>query len=188
MVKKSCVNTPVPLTIPVTTPVPLTIPLTTPVPLTIPLTMDKKEFFRITQEVFAEYGFKVDGKYFYLDLSEVHITAVLAKAHGIYFLGYNFSIKAIHEGEIKPRDEFAGHDSHLINMSNYKNERWLEYENMPKETYINDLKEMLPRYFNPYKKDAIGYIKKIAVIPGVIYKKDIVVIFKEAQAYLGIKY
>ena len=61
--------------------------------------MDKKELKKITTAVYEEYGFIKKGKYYYLDLEDVVICSGFATLHGITYLAFNFSVKAVNSEE-----------------------------------------------------------------------------------------
>jgi hypothetical protein len=52
--------------------------------------MQKEDLKRTIAKLFKEYGFTVQGKYYYLDLADLSIIAVLYPRYGEYVLSYNF--------------------------------------------------------------------------------------------------
>ena len=79
--------------------------------------MNKKELKQITTKIYEEYGFVKKGKYYYLDLEDVLICSGFSSMHGITYLAYNFSVKAVNsEEEREPNNMFDGYDSMEIQM------------------------------------------------------------------------
>lgn len=152
--------------------------------------MDKKELKKITKKVFEEYGFHKRGKYFYLDLDDVIICAGFVTFHNVTYLAYNFSVKAVHsENERKLNDMFSGYDS--IEQVIYFNKDAQGYhkkeiccEQYTEEEYSQRLKELLHYYFDPYKKDALNFIKRCSEEIGLVHENEMTMIKIKTKEYL----
>ena len=154
--------------------------------------MDKKKLKQCTTKIFEEYGFVKKGKYYYLNLEEVVICSGFSSMHGITYLAFNFSVKAINsEEDRKPNNMFDGYDSMEIQMYFNKNaeghhKKEIRYEEWDEEFYSNELKKLLHYYFDPYKKDAIEHIKKCYQIIGYVHENEIIMVQTKTREYLGI--
>ena len=154
--------------------------------------MDKKELKQTTTKVYEEYGFIKKGKYYYLDLEDVLICSGFSSMHGITYLAYNFSVKAVHsEKEREPNNMFDGYDSMEIQMYFDKNaegylKKQIRCDMWNKEDYANKLKELLHFYFDPYKKDALNHIRRSYQEIGYVHKNEIVMVKTNTRKYLGI--
>ena len=153
--------------------------------------MEKKEFKKITTEVFLEYGFVKKGKSYYLDLDEVLICAEFSHRFDATYLAYNFSIKAIHsEDERQPGDMFEGYDSSEISIDFDKTasrprRREIPYKDLAEDYYRDKLREILRDNFDPYRKDALQHIRKAHEISGYLRYRDIIPLSIKAQIYFG---
>lgn len=154
--------------------------------------MEKKEFKQITTKVYEEYGFAKKVKYYYLDLEDVIICSGFASMHGITYLAYNFSVKAVNsEEERKHNNMFDGYDSWEIQMyfdkkaQGYKKKE-LRFEELDREYYAAKLKEMLHYYFDPYKKDALNHIRRSYKEIGYVNENHIIMVKTKTREYLGI--
>ena len=148
--------------------------------------MDKKEFKKITASLFREYGFNVEGKYYYLDLDEVSLIAVMLPRYGSYVLSYNFSLHAIHSSDQRVKgDPFVAYDSRLIDTIDKKGSKFIDPLNLKQEEYIKDITERLHRYFHPFKVNPLKHI--LSNIPEVIGNApDVIVFCKEARKFFGL--
>ena len=144
--------------------------------------MDKKELKQITTKVYEEYGFIKKGKYYYLNLETVVICSGFSIMHGVTYLAFNFSIKAIHkEEDRKINNMFDGYDSMEVQMYFNKeadgyHKKEIRYEEWDKDYYLNKLQKLLHYYFDPYKKNAIEHIKKCYQIIGYVHDKEIIIL------------
>lgn len=154
--------------------------------------MDKKEFKKVTKEVYEQYGFVKKGNLFYLDLDEVLLCSGVFSRNGGRHLSYNFSIKAIHSSdEYQHNDMFEGFDSYEIKMRYQESpNRWegynISYEEINAEEYRENLLKMLPRFFDPYKENALNYIVRTYTEIGLVIAGDIVPLKIKARQYLGL--
>ncbi|MBR2971040.1 MAG: hypothetical protein IKC48_04525 [Clostridia bacterium] len=154
--------------------------------------MDKKELRKITKKVYEEYGFEKKGKYYYLDLEDVYICSGFSSMHGITYLAYNFSIKAVHsEDERELNNMFDGYDSFEVQMVFDRSAEsyaqvGIRCEMWDEEKYAKKLEELLHYYFDPYKKDAINHIIRSFKEIGFVHKDEIIVLKIKAKQYLGL--
>ncbi|MBQ4511306.1 MAG: hypothetical protein II984_11325 [Clostridia bacterium] len=154
--------------------------------------MNKKEFKITTTKIYEEYGFLKKGKYFYLDLEDVLICSGFSHAYGCTYLAYNVSIKALHsENERKMNDMFDGYDSTENQICFNEKEKGIYqieicYEKYTKEEYEKKLTDVLHKHFDPYKNDAIGFIKKCCTEVGVLFDNETMLLKAKAKKYLEI--
>ncbi len=155
--------------------------------------MDKKQLKKITTKIYEEYGFVKKGKYYYLDLEDVVICSGFSSVYGVTYLAYNFSLKALHsEEERKLNNMFDGYDSGENFIEFDKNRggvfsRQIYYEDWTEDYYTDRLKELLHIYFDPYKEDAFGHLRRAGTEKGYIYNFDIVGIKIKTREFLGIE-
>lgn len=124
--------------------------------------MDKKEFQKITKKVYEEYGFVKKGKYYYLDLKDVIICSGFSTRYGGVYLMYNISIKALHPiNEITINNIFDGYDSGGNTICFEENNYIINYLDYNAHQYEDKLKEVLNKYFEPYKFDALNYLSNM---------------------------
>lgn len=124
--------------------------------------MEKKAFNQLTKKIFLEYGFKKNGNKYMLLLNDICIVVRFSSCRGIKYFNYNFSINALYDDSI-PYDKrydsvleiimehtpsLPGYDAHEILL-----EKFSENE------YGDLLHNMLHRYFDPYKKNALQFLK-----------------------------
>lgn len=149
--------------------------------------MDIKEFKKITKKTFESYGFKTEGKCYYLDLEDILIVACLYPMHGSHILLYNFSIKAIHtNSERKKNDFFSGFDCRPCYTYDINGKHFIDYTVLSAADYTADLTERILRYFEPFKENALDYISNARFIPDKNSSSHRFMITKKAQEYLGI--
>ena len=124
--------------------------------------MDKKEFQKITKKVYEEYGFVKKGKYYYLDLKDVIICSGLSSRYGGVYLMYNISIKALHPiNEITINNFYDGFDSGGNAICFEKDNYIIKYLDYNGHQYECKIKEVLYKYFEPYKVDALNYLRNM---------------------------
>ena len=154
--------------------------------------MDKKRLKQITTKIYEEYGFVKKGKYYYLDLEDVLICSGFHSMHGITYLAYNFSVKAVNsEDDRKPNDMYDGYDSMEIQMYFDRNAQGYQkkeicFETWSEEYYSNKLRELLHYYFDPYKKDALNHIRRCYQEIGFVHKNEIIMVAAKTREFLGI--
>ena len=142
--------------------------------------MNKEQWLQITTKVYQEYGFVKKGRFFYLDLEDVLICSKLAQIYGVDYLAYNFSVKAVHSPkERKSTNMYDGYDG-MENIIYFDpnawgiNKRAIWYEKWTEKYYTAKLKELLHYYFDPYKQDALGHIKRCYFEIGLVHKDEII--------------
>ena len=152
--------------------------------------MDKKELKKITTKIYEEYGFVKKGKYYYLDLPDVVLCSGFFTVNGIMNLSYNFSLKAVNTEESrKPNNMFDGYDSIEIKMNfNPMAQGYHKHEicvdTWTEDFYVAKLKEVLHYYFDPYKKDALNYIKRASKEAGLVNDGEIILLSIKARQFL----
>lgn len=132
------------------------------------------------------------GRYYYLDLPEVIICSGFSSMHRILYSAYNFSVKAVNsEEERKPNNMFDGYDSMEIQMyfdkkaAGYRKKE-IRYDVWEAEQYAIALDKLLHEYFDPYKKDALGHIRRCYQIIGFVHEGEIIMVQTKTRAYLGL--
>ena len=124
--------------------------------------MDKKELKQITTKVYEEYGFVKKGKYYYLDLKDVIICSGFSSRYGGIYLMYNISIKALHSiSEIKLDNIFDGYDSGGNAICFEEKKYIINYLDYNCCQYEDELKKVLYKHFEPYKLDALNYLRRM---------------------------
>ena len=142
--------------------------------------MDRKSFDRITKEVFLAYGFMKKRDTFVMILDEITISCKLYSWNSIRSFNYWISVNGLHD-DSEPCEK--RYDTYLaIKMEHspyaegyHKSE--IKYEEYTEMEYSEILNSMLNVYFNPYKEDALKYIKS---------NYTILHLTPESMAYLGI--
>jgi len=150
--------------------------------------MQKEEMKKIIARLFSEYGFTVQGKYYYLDLNEVALIAVVLPRFGQYVLSYNFSLKSVpHKEERIKGDPFTAYDSRLVDTCNVTGKKGLNPESLSVDGLEKDIKERLCRYFDPFKKNPLDHIlSNTPMVRG--NAPDIFVLKIEVKMYLKTVY
>lgn len=147
----------------------------------------KKNLKKITTKMYEEYGFVKKGKYFYLELDDVIICSGFNYHHNVTYLAYNFSIKAIHSiDEFKLNDMFEGFEIQMYfdkNAQGY-HKKEICFEKWSEEYYKFKLNEILHYYLDPYKNDALNYIKKCYEDIGTLHDGEIVALSYQAKDFL----
>lgn len=121
--------------------------------------MLKEELKKTTARLFKEYGFTIQGKYYYLNLDDLSIIAVLDPRYGDYVLCYNFSLNAIHsEKDRKKGDPFTAYDSLLIDTCDMFGNKFINPDSLTVVDFEKDIRERLIRYIDPFKSNYIEHI------------------------------
>ena len=125
--------------------------------------MEKALFNQITKKIFLEYGFDRQNEKYVLSLQDITIVARLRSWRGVKYFAYIFYINYPNEIcdkqnpdtliEIKMEHNFltAGYHRHEI-----------KYEEYAEEEYRDLLTRTIHLYFDPYKENAIRYLKNNA--------------------------
>lgn len=153
--------------------------------------MDVKQFKFLTKQIYENYGFTKKGKYFYLDLNDVIICSGVLNTYNYSFFAYNISLKAIHSAQEYKNNMFDGYDCHAIDMYYTPNasgylKKAVNYEKYSTEEYCKRLSELLKKYFDPFKEDALEYIKICYKKIGLVIENDIIMLSKSAREYLNL--
>ena len=142
--------------------------------------MEKKEFNKITKEVFTEYGFCKEKNRYILYLDDVTIIVRFSSWRGVKSFNYYFFINALHsdssdEGKYDVAAEFKM--EHNPSSDGYPAHEIL-YERWSAAKYRRLLTNMLHLYFDPYKEDALQFLKESGRYMGLL---------SNAEKYLGIE-
>jgi hypothetical protein len=125
--------------------------------------MDKKTFDKITKEMFVEYGFIKKRNRFILILDEITIACQLYTWNMVSSFNYWIGINELYDDstpyEKRYGTYFAIKMEHSPLAEGYHSSE-IKYENYTEEQYRNMLTYMLHTYFDPYKKDALKYVKE----------------------------
>jgi len=124
--------------------------------------MDKKTFNKITKNVFTEYGFIKQKNAYILLLDEVTIVVKFCSWRGVKSFDYYFSINNMHDSSI-PLDKRYDCISeikmeHSPSAQGYHQHEIL-FEEYSEDEYRDMLTKMLHSYFDPYKEDALQFLK-----------------------------
>ena len=124
--------------------------------------MDKKEFNRIAKEEFAQYGFIKKREKYFLILDEITIGCQLLTWNTVRSFNYWLSVNSLYDGSIpleKRYDTYVGikmeHSPEAVGY--HKSE--IVYEDYDEHECRRILNYLLHTYFDPYKQDAIQFIK-----------------------------
>lgn len=124
--------------------------------------MEKKEFQKITKEVFTEYGFIKYQKMFLLKLDIITIVVEQISCRGIRSFDYYFYVNEL-QGDTDPSEFTNGLlvMEQLVHTPEIKGYQCYEitYEKYTPDQYRKLLSELLHKYFDPYKENAIQHIK-----------------------------
>ncbi len=124
--------------------------------------MEKSIFNKATKEVFLEYGFKKVKNKYVLTLEDVTIIVTFRSARGIRSFDYYFYINDLYDDTIpfEKRYDVAVENQmeHSPLLPGYHAHEIL-YEEYEETQYKEMLKNMLHSYFDPYKENALQYLK-----------------------------
>lgn len=141
--------------------------------------MEKKQFNKITKEIFSEHGFKKQKDSYILYLDEITIIVKFRSWRGTKSFNYWFFLNNLYDDSVKFEEradtkiehkmehspDLRGYHCHEILV-----EEWTE------EEYRELLNKMLHSYFDPYKENAIQFLKD---------NERILVLTEKARIYLG---
>ena len=124
--------------------------------------MDKKEFNQIVKDVFMQYGFIKKREKYFLILDEVTIGCQLMSWNMVRSFNYWVSINALYD-ETTPLEKrgdtfFCIKMEHAPSAVGYHRAEIL-YEEYDETECRRILNYLLHTYFDPYKQDAIQFIK-----------------------------
>ena len=124
--------------------------------------MEKKIFNKLTKEIFLEYGFVKNKNNYILNLDYITIVVNFCSWRGVKSFNYYFYINDLYDDSIPfqfNRGMFTEIKmEHSPELPGYKAHEIL-FEKYTEMEYAQLLKDMLYKYFEPYKKDAIKFIK-----------------------------
>ena len=124
--------------------------------------MEKRVFNKLTKEIFLEYGFIKDKNNYILNLKDVTIVVKLCSGRGVKSFNYYFYINDLYDDLIPFEKKFDSlieiKMEHTPELPGYHAHEILfeEYDEMK---YKELLTNMLHRYFDPYKINALQYLK-----------------------------
>lgn len=141
--------------------------------------MEKKVFNKITKEIFLEYGFIKEKNNYILNLEDVTIVVKFCSWRGVKSFNYYFYINELYDESVpfefnrgmfteikmEHNTELRGYHRHEILF-----EEWTE------EEYRELLNKMLHSYFDPYKENALQFLKD---------NEYRMVLSEKARIYLG---
>ena len=125
--------------------------------------MEIKGFNKITKEIFLNYGFKKQKKYYVLALKDITLFVWLDYYCGLRSIHYSLSINELHcEGETidKRHDSSSIPLLHNVNPKGSQQHKlcideWTEMQ------YREILRKLLCEYFDPYKEKGLQHLKEI---------------------------
>lgn len=124
--------------------------------------MDQKLFNKITKDVFTEYGFVKQKSKYVLVLNDVTITVRFGSMRGIKSFNYCFYLNRFYEpswgAENKSDLLIEIKMEHDTSAGGYHRHEIL-FEQYAEEEYKNMLNQMLHSYFDPYRNNALQFIK-----------------------------
>ena len=131
--------------------------------------MDKKTFKKITKEIFTQYGFVTVGKQYVLELRDVAIVAELLSCRGIRSFEYYFSIYQLYDPVYGPAvpvekryDTYTYHRLYHNLLEKGEYGYGIKFEIYEEDEYRSMLTCMLHSTFDPYKENALQYLKENA--------------------------
>ena len=141
--------------------------------------MEKKQFNKITKEIFLEHGCIKQKDSYILYLDEITIIVKFRSWRGVKSFNYWFFLNNLYDDLVKFEErcdtkiehkmehspELRGYHCHEILV-----EEWTE------EEYRELLNKMLHSYFDPYKENAIQFLKD---------NERTLVLTEKARIYLG---
>ena len=123
-----------------------------------------KFFNKITKEIFTNFGFRKDKKYYILKLKDITFFIWLDSWRGLKSFMYYLSINSLHN-EDEPFEEKIDvwHSKTLDHNVNPKGSQQhkLCIEEWTETQYKEILKNVLIEYFEPYKEKGLQHLKEI---------------------------
>lgn len=143
--------------------------------------MDKKDFDTITKEIFQAHGFIKKRDTYLLVLDEITISCKLYSWNLVRSFNYWISVNGLYDDSVPYEKRYGTYLAvkmeHSPSSEGYHKSE-IKYESYTESQYRELLDNMLNIYFNPYKTDALQYVKNN-------YEK--LYLKPEGIAYLGIK-
>ncbi len=139
--------------------------------------MDKKTFNKLTKQIFTEYGFVKQKEKYMLFLDDVTIVVVFRSWRGVKSFNYFYYINAITSFLEEKSDSIIEIKmNHNLSLDGYHKHEIL-FEKYTESEYKELLSNMLHKYFDPYKANAIQFLKDNGKSMGMTEK---------AQKHLGL--
>lgn len=124
--------------------------------------MDKKKFDNITKEVFVSYGFTKKRDNFILILDEITVTCKLYSWNMVRSFNYWISVNGLYDNSVPYEKRYGTYIAlkmeHTPSAEGYHKSE-IKYEDYTEDQYRELLTKMLHNYFDPYKQDALKYVK-----------------------------
>ena len=124
--------------------------------------MEKRVFNKLTKEIFLEYGFTKYKSNYVLNLDEVTIVVKFRSWNGVKSFDYYYYINALYDDSVPFEERFDSvvemHMEHTPELRGYHAHEIL-FEEYDEIKYKELLTTMLHRYFDPYKNNALQYLK-----------------------------
>lgn len=142
--------------------------------------MEKRIFNKITKEIFLEYGFSKEKSNYILTLKDVTIVVRFRSWRGVKSFNYYFYINKLYDDTVpfekRFDSQFETKMEHTPTLRGYHAHEIL-FEEYDENEYTELLKNMIHRYFDPYKNDALQYLRENG------YRMCLT---KKARQYLGL--
>ena len=126
------------------------------------INMDKQQFNKITKETFLEYGFVKQKNLYFLYLNEITIIVKFCSWRGVKSFNYWFFLNNLYDSSVKFEEKYdtmieikMEHNSELRGYHKHE----ILFEEWTEEEYRELLNKMLHSYFDPYKADALQFLK-----------------------------
>lgn len=127
--------------------------------------MDKKQFNKITKEIYLQYGFIQKNGKFILQLQDVNIVVLFSSYRNVKYFNYYFSINELHDSNVPIEKRYDTlveiKMEHNQSAQGYHKHEIL-FEQYSEEEYKTLLSNMIHLYFDAYKENAIQYLKNNA--------------------------
>lgn len=125
--------------------------------------MEKRVFNKITKELFLNYGFSKEKNIYILSLKDVTIVVKFRSWRGVKSFDYYFYINALYDDSVSFEKKYDSvveiHMEHSPFEKGYHAHEIL-YEKYDEVEYEELLNGMLHTYFDPFKENALKYLKE----------------------------
>ena len=142
--------------------------------------MEKRIFNKLTKEIFLEYGFIKEKNNYILNLEDVTIVVKFCSWRGVKSFNYYFYINELYDESVPFEKKFDSvieiKMEHTPELRGYHAHEIL-YEEYDEMKYKELLTTMLHRYFEPYKKNALQFLRD---------NDYCMCLTKKARQYLGL--
>ena len=126
--------------------------------------MERKIFNKITREIFLNYGFEKENKYYVLELKEITLFVWVNSWRKEKSFMYYVSINELHNKteELEERIDIWNAIALKHNATpSGRLQQELRIAEWTEQEYIEILKGMLREYFDPYKERGLNHLKDI---------------------------